>query len=41
MQSPNASNALGLAYGKVFNRQGALVATVVQEGLIRYRGHRT
>ena len=41
MQSPNACNARGLAYGKVFNRQGALVATVAQEGLIRYRGNRT
>lgn len=41
MQSPNASNARGLAYGKVFNRQGALVATVVQEGLIRYRDNST
>ncbi|SPF39788.1 Acyl-CoA thioesterase 2 [Syntrophobacter sp. SbD1] len=38
MQSPNACNARGLAYGKVFDRQGALVATVAQEGLIRYRG---
>lgn len=38
IQSPNASNARGLALGKVFNRQGILVATVAQEGLIRYHG---
>ena len=37
MQSPNACNARGLGYGKIFNRQGLLVATVAQEGLIRYR----
>jgi len=39
MQSPNACNARGLGYGKRFNRQGLLVATVVQEGLIRYLGN--
>ena len=37
MQSPNACNARGLSYGKIFNRQGLLVATLMQEGLIRYR----
>jgi acyl-CoA thioesterase-2 len=37
MQSPNACNARGLGYGKIFNREGLLVATVAQEGLIRYR----
>jgi acyl-CoA thioesterase-2 len=36
MHSPNASNARGLAHGRVFNRQGVLVASVAQEGLIRY-----
>ncbi|MGA2225936.1 MAG: acyl-CoA thioesterase II [Syntrophobacteraceae bacterium] len=41
MQSPNAFNARGLGYGKIFNRQGLLVATVAQEGLIRYHGNRT
>jgi acyl-CoA thioesterase II len=41
MQSPNACNARGLGYGKIFSRQGLLVATVVQEGLIRYHGNRT
>jgi len=41
MQSPNAFNARGLGYGKIFNRQGLLVATVAQECLIRYHGDRT
>jgi acyl-CoA thioesterase-2 len=41
MQSPNACKARGLAYGKVFNREGVLVASVAQEGLIRYYGDRT
>jgi acyl-CoA thioesterase-2 len=38
MQSPNACKARGLAFGKIFTREGALVASVAQEGLIRYRG---
>lgn len=38
MQSPNAGKARGLAYGKIFTREGLLAATVVQEGLIRYHG---
>jgi acyl-CoA thioesterase-2 len=38
MQSPNAGRARGLAYGKIFTRDGVLVASVAQEGLIRYRG---
>ncbi|MEJ7755665.1 MAG: hypothetical protein WKF83_04360 [Nocardioidaceae bacterium] len=33
--SPSASNARGLAIGKVFDQTGRLVATVAQEGLIR------
>lgn len=33
--SPSASNARGLAIGKVFDQSGRLVATVAQEGLIR------
>jgi len=33
--SPNARNARGLSFGKIFNRQGELVATVAQEGLVR------
>ncbi len=37
MQSPNASKARGLSNGKIYTRQGQLVASVSQEGLIRYR----
>ncbi|MBZ5733657.1 acyl-CoA thioesterase II [Nocardioides sp. TRM66260-LWL] len=33
--SPSASGARGLALGRVFTRDGVLVATVAQEGLIR------
>ncbi|HYO32362.1 MAG TPA: acyl-CoA thioesterase II [Nocardioidaceae bacterium] len=33
--SPSASGARGFALGRVFNRQGHLVASVAQEGLIR------
>jgi acyl-CoA thioesterase-2 len=35
MRSPRASNARGLAIGHIFTRDGRLVATAVQEGLIR------
>jgi len=35
--SPSASGARGLAIGKLFSRDGVLVATVAQEGLIRVR----
>ena len=38
MHSPSASRARGLSIGNVFTRDGRLVATVVQEGLLRYRG---
>jgi acyl-CoA thioesterase-2 len=38
MQSPNACKARGLAIGKIFTREGVLVASVAQEGLIRFRG---
>lgn len=34
--SPSASLGRGLAHGRIFDRQGSLVATVVQEGLMRY-----
>ncbi len=34
-ESPSASNARGLATGRFFTRDGLLVATVVQEGLLR------
>ncbi|MCG2842540.1 acyl-CoA thioesterase II [Sandaracinobacter sp. RS1-74] len=35
--SPAASGGRGLNIGKIFSQRGQLVATVVQEGLIRYR----
>ena len=35
--SPSASGARGLALGRLFTQEGALVATVAQEGLIRPR----
>ncbi len=36
MISPNACKARGLNIGRIFNRDKVLVATVAQEGLIRY-----
>jgi acyl-CoA thioesterase-2 len=35
MESPSASGARGFATGSIFNRDGALVATICQEGLMR------
>lgn len=35
MDSPSASNARGFSRGSIFDRQGRLVASVVQEGLMR------
>ena len=35
MRSPNACGARGLAFGRFFTREGALVATTAQEGLVR------
>ncbi len=37
MDSPNASGGRGLCIAYVYNRQGELVATMAQEGLIRLR----
>lgn len=37
METPNASGGRGLTLAYVYNRQGTLVATVAQEGLIRLR----
>ncbi|WP_027897227.1 acyl-CoA thioesterase II [Zestomonas thermotolerans] len=37
MDSPWSGNARGFARGSIFNRQGQLVASVAQEGLIRKR----
>ena len=36
IDSPNAGNARGMGIGRIFNRSGQLVASVAQEGLIRY-----
>jgi acyl-CoA thioesterase-2 len=38
--SPSASQARGMNFGRIFTRKGRLVATVAQEGLIRYHGSR-
>ncbi len=35
LESPSTSNSRGFTRGNVFNQEGQLVATVVQEGLIR------
>jgi acyl-CoA thioesterase-2 len=37
MESPSASNGRGLVKGQIFNRQGELVASTMQEGVIRQR----
>jgi len=37
--SPSASGARGLTRGNIFTRQGELVASVAQEGLIRKRAN--
>ncbi|CEA08363.1 Acyl-CoA thioesterase 2 [Arthrobacter saudimassiliensis] len=34
-ESPSASSARGLSTGRIFNREGELVATVAQEGMVR------
>ncbi|NTS77251.1 acyl-CoA thioesterase II [Catenovulum sp. SM1970] len=37
MESPSASGARGFVKGQIFNQQGQLVASAVQEGVIRLR----
>jgi acyl-CoA thioesterase-2 len=37
IESPNANSARGLCQGKIFTRNGILVANTVQQGLIRLR----
>jgi acyl-CoA thioesterase-2 len=37
VESPSASGARGFVQGKIFTRDGLLVASVTQEGLIRRR----
>ncbi|MFZ5571088.1 MAG: acyl-CoA thioesterase II [Thermodesulfobacteriota bacterium] len=36
MESPSAGKSRGMSIGKIFTREGKLVATVAQEGLIRF-----
>jgi acyl-CoA thioesterase II len=38
IESPSASQARGMSIGRIFTHKGQLVATVAQEGLIRYHG---
>jgi len=40
MESPSASGARGLCHGRIYTRQGRLVASTTQEGLIRHRPER-
>jgi acyl-CoA thioesterase-2 len=35
--SPSSSGARGMAFGRIFNREGQLVASTAQEGLMRER----
>lgn len=37
IHSPNACNGRGLSWGKIYSRDGRLIASVAQEGLIRRR----
>jgi acyl-CoA thioesterase-2 len=39
--TPNASGARGLSRGLIFSREGKLVASVMQEGLIRQARERS
>lgn len=41
IDSPSASNARGFVKGQIFNRQGQLVASTAQEGLIRLHDQST
>ncbi|MCC6158308.1 MAG: acyl-CoA thioesterase II [Deltaproteobacteria bacterium] len=38
MHSPTAAGARGLNFGHIYDTQGRLVASIAQEGLIRFRG---
>lgn len=40
MESPRLNNERGLAFGKIFRRDGTLAVTVSQEGLLRLRKDR-
>ncbi len=39
IESPTASNTRGLVRGEIFDQQGTLVASAVQEGVMRWRHH--
>ncbi len=39
IESPSASQARGMGIGRIFTQDGRLVATVAQEGLMRYHGN--
>ncbi len=41
LDSPSASNARGFSRGNIFNNDGELIASVVQEGLIRLKSHKS
>ena len=34
-ESPNATGGRGLAHGRIFSREGVLLASVAQEGMVR------
>lgn len=36
LESPSSAQGRGLSFGRIFNRQGELLATVAQEGLFRF-----
>ena len=40
IDSPSASNARGLVRGEIYNQKGELVASAVQEGLMRHTGEK-
>ncbi|MDY0131032.1 MAG: acyl-CoA thioesterase II [Desulforegulaceae bacterium] len=41
MESPSASGSRGFNRGQIFNKDGVLVASTAQEGLIRYKGSKS
>ena len=38
IESPTANNSRGLVRGEIFDRQGNLVASAIQEGVMRFKG---
>ncbi|MBT8339493.1 MAG: thioesterase family protein, partial [Desulfatitalea sp.] len=41
MHTPNACKSRGLSIGRIFTRDGVMAATVAQEGLLRWRKHKS